>query len=34
MVTNGFINKEPLRMLSRFIDAANIDLKAFTEEKL
>lgn len=33
MVTNGFINKEPLRMLARFIDAANIDLKAFSEEK-
>lgn len=32
MVTNGYINKEPLEKLYPFIDAANVDLKAFTEE--
>ncbi|MFH1715623.1 MAG: AmmeMemoRadiSam system radical SAM enzyme [Elusimicrobiota bacterium] len=29
LVTNGFINEEPLRMILPYIDAANIDLKAF-----
>jgi len=32
LVTNGYINKKPLMELLPFIDAANIDLKAFTEE--
>lgn len=30
LVTNGYINEEPLKKLSDFIDAANIDLKAFS----
>ncbi len=29
LVTNGFINKEPLLELIHYIDAANIDLKSF-----
>ncbi len=29
--SNGFINKEPLRNLCKVLDAANIDLKGFTE---
>lgn len=32
MVTNGFINPEPLKKLYQFIDAANIDLKSFSDE--
>lgn len=32
MVTNGYINQEPLEELAEYIDAANIDLKAFTEK--
>ncbi|PKL38131.1 MAG: AmmeMemoRadiSam system radical SAM enzyme [Spirochaetae bacterium HGW-Spirochaetae-1] len=32
MVTNGFINEKPLTDLLRFIDAMNIDLKAFRPE--
>jgi pyruvate formate lyase activating enzyme len=31
MVSNGFVNKEPLNEIMEFIDAFNIDLKAFTE---
>jgi pyruvate formate lyase activating enzyme len=31
MVTNGYINQEPLKKLYRYIDAANVDLKGFTE---
>lgn len=31
MVSNGYINKEPLEMLLNVIDAFNIDLKAFTD---
>jgi pyruvate formate lyase activating enzyme len=31
MKSNGYINPEPLRKLCTVIDAANIDLKAFTE---
>jgi pyruvate formate lyase activating enzyme len=27
IITNGFINEEPLRELSKYIDAANVDLK-------
>ncbi len=30
--SNGFINPEPLRNLCKVLDAANIDLKAFTDE--
>ncbi len=30
--SNGFINPDPLRNLSKVIDAANIDLKAFSDE--
>lgn len=31
MVSNGFINAEPLREIMPYIDAFNIDLKAFSE---
>jgi pyruvate formate lyase activating enzyme len=30
--SNGFINPDPLRKLAKVIDAANIDLKGFTDE--
>jgi len=30
-VTNGYITEEPLRAISPYLDAANIDLKSFTE---
>ena len=32
MVTNGFINPEPLAKLLKYIDAMNIDLKAYDEK--
>lgn len=32
LVTNGFINEEPLELLLPHIDAMNIDVKAFTED--
>jgi pyruvate formate lyase activating enzyme len=32
IVTNGFINPEPLRELCEVIDAANVDLKSFSDE--
>jgi pyruvate formate lyase activating enzyme len=32
VVSNGYINPEPLKKLLPFIDAFNIDLKAFTED--
>lgn len=32
IVTNGYINKEPLSELLPYIDAMNIDLKAFTDD--
>ena len=32
MVTNGYINLEPLRELAHYIDAVNIDLKGFDEK--
>jgi len=32
LVTNGFINKEPIDKISKVIDAANIDLKGFSED--
>ncbi len=31
-VTNGYINEEPLKELSKYIDAMNIDVKGFTDE--
>lgn len=30
-VTNGYISKEPLALIAPFLDAANIDLKGFSE---
>jgi pyruvate formate lyase activating enzyme len=32
IVSNGYINEQPLRELCKHIDGANIDLKGFTEE--
>ncbi len=32
MVTNGFINQEPLNELNNFIDAYSVDLKAFNQD--
>lgn len=32
LVTAGYINREPMERLCRYVDAANIDLKAFSEE--
>ena len=32
IVSNGYINPEPLKELCKYIDAANIDLKGITEE--
>ncbi len=32
LVTCGYINEKPLRELAKYIDAANIDLKGFSEE--
>ncbi len=32
MHSNGFINQEPLRELAKYLDAANIDLKGFSDE--
>lgn len=31
LVTNGYVNEEPLRRLLSYIDAMNIDVKAFTD---
>ncbi|MHC1733787.1 MAG: AmmeMemoRadiSam system radical SAM enzyme [Bacteroidales bacterium] len=31
IVSNGYINREPLKQLCRYLDGANIDLKAFTD---
>lgn len=31
-VSNGYINEKPLRKISDYLDAINIDLKAFTDE--
>ena len=30
-VTNGFINPEPLKLVSQYLDGANVDLKSFNE---
>jgi pyruvate formate lyase activating enzyme len=32
IISNGYINPEPLKTLSEYIDAANIDLKCFDEK--
>jgi len=32
LISNGFINDKPLRDLSKYLDAANINLKSFSEE--
>ena len=32
MISNGYLNKEPLEELVPYLDAANIDLKAFTDK--
>jgi len=32
LVSNGYINETPLRELCRFLDAANINLKSFSDE--
>ncbi len=32
IVSNGYVNEQPLGELCRYLDAANIDLKAFTED--
>lgn len=32
LVTNGYINEEPLKKLADYLDAANVDLKAFTDK--
>jgi len=32
MISNGYINEKPLRDLSKYLDAANINLKSFSEE--
>jgi len=32
LVTNGFINPDPLRQLLKYMDAVRVDLKAFTED--
>jgi pyruvate formate lyase activating enzyme len=32
LVTNGYVNPEPLEMISQYIDAMNIDLKSMREE--
>lgn len=32
LVTNGFLNQKPLKKLTKYIDAANIDLKSFNND--
>ncbi|MCX6243731.1 MAG: AmmeMemoRadiSam system radical SAM enzyme [Bacteroidetes bacterium] len=32
LISNGFINEKPLRDLCKYLDAANINLKSFSEE--
>jgi pyruvate formate lyase activating enzyme len=32
MHSNGYINEEPLRELAKYLDAANIDLKGFSDD--
>jgi pyruvate formate lyase activating enzyme len=31
-VTNGYINEEPLKEISKYLDAMNVDVKAFSED--
>ncbi len=31
-VTNGFINEEPLKLAAKYLDAVNVDVKAFRDE--
>ncbi len=31
-ITNGYINEKPLEMIAPFLDAANIDLKSFSDD--
>ena len=33
LVTNGYINQEPLKALMPYIDAVNIDLKSYSDDK-
>lgn len=33
LVTNGFINEKPLKLMLQYIDAMNIDLKVFNDKK-
>jgi pyruvate formate lyase activating enzyme len=32
MVTNGFVNQEPIKELYKYIDAVNVDFKSFSDE--
>ncbi|WP_153631771.1 AmmeMemoRadiSam system radical SAM enzyme [Prolixibacter sp. SD074] len=32
LISNGYVNEEPLRKLTKVIDAANIDLKSFSDD--
>jgi pyruvate formate lyase activating enzyme len=32
LISNGYVNEQPIRDLCKYIDAANINLKSFTEE--
>ena len=32
LVSNGYINTDPLKKLCKVIDAANIDLKSFSDD--
>lgn len=32
LITNGFINEEPLKMLLPYVDALNVDLKSYSED--
>ena len=32
LISNGYVNEKPLRDLSKYLDAANINLKSFSEE--
>ena len=32
LVTNGYVNKEPLEKILPYIDAMNIDLKGYTNK--
>ena len=32
LISNGYINEKPLKLLAKYIDAANIDLKSFNDK--